>query len=228
MESIGIQQGMDVLGSNGDKIGTVADVWAQPGTSKGAESHGGADRAFGGGEGAMGDQSDVGFAGTGGGTGSMGQETEAPEASYGGGPGAMGENTEAVASSGSASDSASGAANNVSSTGGGVGGDTDVVVEVVEVDVLAANTGSSGQSMGNSGEILGEQIPPGYEANPYASSPGYFKVQQGGFLGMGATDLYIPFAAIRDIVPGKQLSLSVTKADADSRFANKPAFLVGA
>jgi hypothetical protein len=60
---------------------------------------------------------------------------------------------------------------------------------------------------------------------PHASGGGYFKVHQGGILGIGGHDLYIPFNVVQDIDPGNCVSLTCSKAEADSMYTTMPEFL---
>ena len=56
------------------------------------------------------------------------------------------------------------------------------------------------------------------------ASTGYFKVSEGGVLGIGATDLYIPFSAIADVTDN-QINLNCTKDQAEQEYQQKPAFI---
>jgi hypothetical protein len=51
---------------------------------------------------------------------------------------------------------------------------------------------------------------------------GYIHLKEGGILGIGAKDLYIPFSAIIDVDPGECVGLNVTKAEANESFTNVP------
>lgn len=53
---------------------------------------------------------------------------------------------------------------------------------------------------------------------------GYFKVGEGGILGIGATDLYIPFSAVASVTDN-QINLNCTKDQANQNFQQKPSFL---
>lgn len=54
----------------------------------------------------------------------------------------------------------------------------------------------------------------------------YFKVDQGGILGIGAKHLYIPFTAIETVnMNDGRLTINCTKQQADGMFDQKPAFL---
>lgn len=54
------------------------------------------------------------------------------------------------------------------------------------------------------------------------------KVTEGGVLGIGGTDLYIPFDAVQSIAPGESITLSCAKDQCESLYAKKPSFLENA
>jgi hypothetical protein len=56
-------------------------------------------------------------------------------------------------------------------------------------------------------------------------SAGYFQVDQGGILGLGAKHLYVPFSAVEDVTPDECLTLACSTDDCADRFGNKPDFL---
>ena len=51
---------------------------------------------------------------------------------------------------------------------------------------------------------------------------GYFTVSEGGILGLGAKDLFIPFTAVETVAADGVVTLAYTKDDADSRFDHEP------
>ena len=53
------------------------------------------------------------------------------------------------------------------------------------------------------------------------------KVNQGGVLGIGATELYIPFNAVQNIEPGDGVTINCTKDQCANLYAQKPSFLGG-
>jgi hypothetical protein len=53
----------------------------------------------------------------------------------------------------------------------------------------------------------------------------YLKVEHGGILGIGATDLYIPFSAVQTVVPGDNLTVNCTKDTCGDLYGTKPDFL---
>jgi hypothetical protein len=56
-------------------------------------------------------------------------------------------------------------------------------------------------------------------------SSGYFQIDQGGVLGIGATHLYIPFTAVEDTTPDECVTLDCSTDDCTDRFSTKPDFL---
>lgn len=54
---------------------------------------------------------------------------------------------------------------------------------------------------------------------------GYFKVGQGGILGIGSRDLYIPFSAVDTVVPADNVTVRCTKDECIDRYATGPDFL---
>jgi hypothetical protein len=136
----GILKGMDVFGSEGDRIGTVAQVWANP----------------------------------------------------------SGENP--------------------------LFGHVDDVVVVPRESELPVGSQAADFGMNATGPATIEQQ---YgEPHPMdTAETGYFAVDEGGMLGMGTTQLYVPFDAVMTVLAGDRLTLSCTKDEAGSRFATKPAWL---
>lgn len=51
------------------------------------------------------------------------------------------------------------------------------------------------------------------------------KVERGGIMGIGATDLYIPVKVVQSMVPGKYLTINCSKDVCDDLYANKPDFI---
>ncbi|HZU12540.1 MAG TPA: hypothetical protein VFB58_06840 [Chloroflexota bacterium] len=84
-----------------------------------------------------------------------------------------------------------------------------------------SDTGTTGAAgIGSSG---------GFGTSPTSSGTmtgtGYFKVDQGGILGIGAKELYIPFSAVTSVDPGNCVTLNCTKDECDNAYSQKPAFL---
>jgi hypothetical protein len=88
----------------------------------------------------------------------------------------------------------------------GVDTGTDIMTDPVTPDTLAAE--ARGESWG------GRDVP-----------TGFFRMDQGGILGLGAHHLYVPFSAVCDVVPNRCVTLSCSKDDCSSLFANKPEFV---
>jgi hypothetical protein len=59
-------------------------------------------------------------------------------------------------------------------------------------------------------------------ATPTPGDTGYFTVSEGGILGLGAKDLFIPFTAVETVAADGVVTLSYTKDDADNRFDHEP------
>ena len=53
----------------------------------------------------------------------------------------------------------------------------------------------------------------------------YLKVSEGGILGIGAKDLYIPFSSIRNVTPGENVTIDCTKDTCGDMYGTKPDFL---
>lgn len=196
-----IEKGMEVYGSDGEKIGSVADVHsAGPGQDTSA------------GYAAAGSTSDSPGMGT---AGLVVEEVDvvdvAPEYIPSGGD--MG--TAAAAGTG-----ASG-----TGLGGTVGGASD---SGMSGTTWNAGSGSTGD-IGAVGTANDQNTSPGY--TPGGTTPvaayggGYLHVEQGGILGIGAKDLYIPMSEVQDVDPGNCVSLSITKRQADDNYQTKPDFL---
>lgn len=96
----------------------------------------------------------------------------------------------------------------------------DVIVE--EVDIVSAGSETATDSI--TADAIGEAYTSS-TGTATATPTGYFQVDQGGILGIGATQLYIPISAIADIDPGNALTLNCTKDEADAEYAEKPASL---
>lgn len=66
---------------------------------------------------------------------------------------------------------------------------------------------------------------PGSEWQATVSSGMYFRLSEGGIVGIGATDLYIPYSAISKVFPDDRVILSVTKDEVNQSYAQKPSSL---
>jgi hypothetical protein len=51
------------------------------------------------------------------------------------------------------------------------------------------------------------------------------KVKEGGVLGMGAKELYIPVDAVQTVTPGESVTLNCAKSQCETLYADKPSFL---
>jgi hypothetical protein len=54
------------------------------------------------------------------------------------------------------------------------------------------------------------------------------KVNEGGVLGIGATELYIPADGVQSISPDESVTLTCAKAQCETMYAQKPSFLENA
>jgi hypothetical protein len=70
----------------------------------------------------------------------------------------------------------------------------------------------------------GEPLAPWDLPRP-APDTGYFQVDQGGVLGVGAKHWYIPMRDAEEIGPGDRLTLGTTRAESDERYAQRPSFV---
>lgn len=57
---------------------------------------------------------------------------------------------------------------------------------------------------------------------PVQGGTGYFTLSEGGILGLGAKDLFIPFTAVETVAADGVVTLSCTKDDAGNRFNHEP------
>ena len=57
------------------------------------------------------------------------------------------------------------------------------------------------------------------------TASGYFSVHEGGILGIGGKEIYVPFGAVDDLSRGECLTLNCTREDANRLYATKPDFL---
>lgn len=206
-----IQAGMDVYGSDGEKIGTVHSINT-------GEIGSDADTAAGysgGGPGALGDESRVySDTGTGGGPGALGDESRVyDDTGTGGGPGSLGDESRVdndYAATGTTSGTGSDTGATSAVTGGMGAGDLGPEMVVEEIEVVEIVPGSSYTATTGGGMAGGQ---PG----------GYFEVDHGGFLGIGTQHLYIPYSAVQSVEPGSSVTLNCTKDECANLYQNNPA-----
>jgi sporulation protein YlmC with PRC-barrel domain len=86
---------------------------------------------------------------------------------------------------------------------------------------------STGQKIGTVADVYNVQAQSaGTSMTPPSTNQGeVFKVNEGGVLGIGATELYLPYSAIGSVTPGERVTLNLTKDQADAQYTQKPAFL---
>ena len=87
------------------------------------------------------------------------------------------------------------------STGAGGGPGYDVTRDITEMREEYGTTATATQGQGDAG---------------------YFKVSEGGILGLGAKDLFVPFTAVETVAADGVVTLAYTKDEVDSRFDDKP------
>lgn len=194
-----IEKGMDVFGSDGDKIGSVADVHSTSGS---------------------GGTAGYGTSGSGQGMGNADvvvEEVDVVEVApdYTASSGDMG--TASAAGTGASSGSGTGGGVADSGMSGATGGGN------TSGTTWNAGSGSSGD-IGATGTANDQNTSPGYMPGG-STSDAYIHVEQGGILGIGAKDLYIPMSVVQDIDPSNCISLSITKQQADDSYQTKPDFL---
>lgn len=103
--------------------------------------------------------------------------------------------------------------------------------------------GTDGQKIGTVADILNVQAysetgaPGAVNAGPTTAYGGtapasnqagegaYLKIDQGGIMGIGATELYVPFSKVSNVVPDDNLTIDCTKGTCDTLYGNKPDFL---
>lgn len=79
--------------------------------------------------------------------------------------------------------------------------------------------GSEGEQLGTVSRVWAD-----VEEAPTASE-GYLQVNEGGFLGIGETRLYIPFGAVEEVIPGESVTVSCTKEQCADLYVTKPLFI---
>lgn len=185
-----IEKGMDVFGADGEKIGTIADVYsgAASGDTAGGYDTGG---------------SSLGTQGMGN-SGLVVEEVDVVEV---------------------APDYTAGTGDTGTTSGAGLGGASGTGTSGTTWN---AGPGSTGD-IGTVGTAYDQNTSPGYVPGGTSvgtmTGSGYLHVEQGGILGIGAKDLYIPMSVVQDIDPSNCVSLSITKQQADDNYQTKPDFL---
>jgi Uncharacterized protein conserved in bacteria (DUF2171) len=86
--------------------------------------------------------------------------------------------------------------------------------------------GTDGEQLGTVAEVYTEN-PAQAEAAGSEDAAGamgtlYIKVEHGGVLGLGTKDLYIPFAALTEVVPGEAVTVNGTKDECSERYGKRP------
>lgn len=234
-----IQKGMDVYGSDGEKIGTVHQVF--PGGMANSWTDTSSETWSGGGPGTLGDESRThGDTGTSGGPGTLGTESRVYSGtSQGGGPGTLGDESRTATEYGATSgdvDTASGTGiSGASDPRASASSGTDISGTTGTAGGFSSGTGTSdlgGETTGVIEEdtVIVESVPAGTWSGTGAgpdvgtnTGNGYLDVDHGGFLGIGTQHLYIPFSEVQSVEPGTSVTLSCTKDECINQYQNQPA-----
>jgi len=97
------------------------------------------------------------------------------------------------------------------------------ISDVLDVEAYSetdTNTVYADQATGAVGDLDVTTVTP----NPEGQKR-YLKVDQGGILGIGAKELYIPFDAVESVAPGECVTVNCTKDTCGDMYGNKPDFL---
>jgi hypothetical protein len=101
-----------------------------------------------------------------------------------------------------------------------IGRVTDVLA-VRAVSQAASTSGTFGGTSTASGGFV-DDTAAGYGTTGQGS---ILKVQHGGLMGVGGTDLYIPVDDVTTVVPGDSVTINCTKDTCENLYSQKPAFL---
>src|SRR5579859_7326383 len=77
---------------------------------------------------------------------------------------------------------------------------------------------------GSQGKQIGEvnQVVENPSAQPGSAGSFYFEVDQGGFMGIGASHLYIPIDVVKSVDPKGGVVLTCTADEAGEKYARRP------
>jgi len=175
-----IEKGMEVYGSDGEKIGSIAEVYSGTTTDNTA----------------VGSTGDI-----------VVEQVDVVDVApaYTSGTGTVG----TTAAAGAGMSSGTGAGNTV----GGASPTGTTSTSGTGTQDFSGTTWNAGTA--TTGDIGGTGI-------ATMTGGGYIHVQQGGILGIGSKDLYIPISDVQDVDPGNCVSLSITKQQADDNYQTKP------
>lgn len=95
--------------------------------------------------------------------------------------------------------------------------------DILNVQAYSATENQASYTAPGTGTTADVQM--GTTAPAPSGQNAYLKVDQGGILGIGAKELYIPFSAVESIVPGDNLTVNCTKATCADMYGTKPEFL---
>jgi hypothetical protein len=97
------------------------------------------------------------------------------------------------------------------------------VADILDVEAYKATDSETTYTDTPSGAMSGMQTTT-VAPNPSAGQR-YLKINQGGILGIVAKELYVPFDAVDDVVPGGNLTIDCTKDTCGDMYGTKPDFL---
>lgn len=208
-----IQKGMDVFDSTGEKIGSISDVYQNAGIG----GSGGAGTWGSGTDAGVGDviveEIDVvstpDYNAGGSSIGSTGGFGDTGTSDIGTGTGGFDTGSTGTSTYDTTGTAGYGSGTDISGTGTGSAGTAGAY----------GSTASSG--MGTAGGLGTSATGAGIGT---MTSTGWFKISEGGILGIGAKDLYIPFSAVSTISPDG-VFLNCTKDQAEQQYQQEPDFL---
>ena len=93
--------------------------------------------------------------------------------------------------------------------------------DTVHIETGMEVYGTEGEKLGKVTHVWPDAAAPGSTV----SRPGYFQMEHGGILGVGAKDLYVPYSAVDDCVPGDCVTLGCAKDECYRLYAGKPDYL---
>lgn len=104
----------------------------------------------------------------------------------------------------------------------GDNGDFGVASNLTRGQGFSGGTGGSGFDVTRDSTELREEYGTVATETTTPGDTGYFTVSEGGILGIGAKDLFVPFTAVETVAADGVVTLSYAKDDVDNRFDHKP------
>ncbi len=99
-------------------------------------------------------------------------------------------------------------------------GTIDDILDVQTYQATDTGTTYQDPATGTAGDVAVTTV----AANPSADRQ-YLKVKHGGVLGIGATDLYVPLSAVRQVSPEDTVTIDCTVETCQTMYGTKPSFL---